>query len=170
MKTNLLSISINKEEAGRSIVQKLLMASLIVALLFASLPVYGAFAAPANAVNSVNDFEQQWEKKTEKVRVYGIFYERVRVYPADFEDRSELAQAHDYLNQYGAALRRAQTILLNRAGFDSRGRVINENLADQSLKDLSTNLRTMRVLKGKLDALEGDYRLLSLSDINTASQ
>jgi hypothetical protein len=99
-----------------------------------------------------------------------IFYQRVRVYPADFEDLDELAIAHDILNNYGVALRSAQRIVFNHPGFDQNGKVTNENMADQSLKDLGENLRLMRVYKARLDALEGNYRLLPLSAVTTAPQ
>jgi hypothetical protein len=142
--------------AGRSFFQNIIVASLIIALILALLPIQAALAAPDAAPN----YEQEWKDKIHKVRVNGMFYERVRVYPADFEDLTELAKAHEYLNQYGAALRGANTVILNRSGFDDKGNAVNEKLADQSLKQLSEYLRIMRVMMAKLNALEGDYRLL----------
>ncbi|HEX2992487.1 MAG TPA: hypothetical protein VHO49_17515, partial [Anaerolineales bacterium] len=72
----------------------------------------------------------------------------------------------------GAALRGAQTVILNHTGFDERGRVLNEKQADQTLKDLAAYVQEMRSLMKRLDALEGDYRLLPLSVVraSTASQ
>ena len=168
MKTKMLSISMKTEGVGRSVLQKLLLASLVVALMLSLLPVQGAFAAGPTKSELANE----WEAKLEKVRLNGIFYERVRVYPADFDTLSELAVAHDLLAQYGAALRGAQTIILNHTGFDERGRVLNEKQADQSLKDLAAYIQEMRSLMKRLDALEGDYRLLPLSVVraSTASQ
>ncbi|HJS20692.1 MAG TPA: hypothetical protein VJ785_18245 [Anaerolineales bacterium] len=150
------SVLVAGELAGRSFTQKMMVASLIVAIVLALLPIQGAFAAPDPA----NNYEQEWKNKLEKVRVNGIFYERVRVYPADFEDQTELALAHGYLNQYGAALRGAQTVILNHTGFDTKGKVLNDTQANQSLKQLSEYLRIMRVMNAKLNALEGEYRLL----------
>jgi hypothetical protein len=129
------------------------------------LPVQGALAAAGSNADRV----REWEAKLDKVRLNGIFYERVRVYPADFDDLSELAVAHDLLAQYGVALRGAQTIILNHTGFDERGRVINEKQADQSLKDLAAYIQEMRSLMKRLDALEGDYRLLPLSVVRAST-
>ncbi len=168
MKTKMLSISMKTEGVGRSVLQELLLASLVVALMLSLLPVQGAFAAGPTKSELANE----WEAKLEKVRLNGIFYERVRVYPADFDNLSELAVAHDLLAQYGAALRGAQTVILNHTGFDERGRVLNEKQADQTLKDLAAYVQEMRSLMKRLDALEGDYRLLPLSVVraSTASQ
>ena len=165
MKTNLLSISLEKEGAGQILMHKLLLASLVVALMLSLLPVQGALAAGPTKSELANE----WEAKLEKVRLNGIFYERVRVYPADFEDLSELAVAHDLLAQYGVALRGAQTIVLNHTGFDERGRVLNERQAEQTLKDLAVYVQEMRSLLKRLDALEGDYRLLPLSVVRAST-
>lgn len=161
MKTYLLSVAMTREEWGRSLFQKSLMLSVIVALMLALLPVQGAFAAPASAVNG--DLAKEWKDKIDNLQVYGLFYERVRVYPADFKDPVEHARAWELLHKYGFALRGAQTVVLNLTGFDANGRVVNEKQADQSVKELAAYLHEMRGLQKKLDALEGDYRLLPIS-------
>jgi hypothetical protein len=165
MNTKLLSNVLQTEGVGRSVLQKVLLASLVIALMLSLIPAQGALAAGgANA-----DRAKEWDLKLEKVRLNGIFYERVRVYPADFENLSELAVAHDLLAQYGAALRGAQTIVLNHTGFDERGRVTNEKQADQSLQDLAGYLQEMRSLMKRLDALDGEYRLLPLSVVRAST-
>lgn len=171
MKTNLSSNLMFRNGAGSSFFQKLLVSSLFIALLIASLPARVALAAPASGGTSVNtnEMQKEWDSKIQKVDYNSIFYQRVRVYPADFEDRNELAMAHDILNNYGVALRGAQRLIFNHPGFDQKGKVVNENLADQSLKELSEYLRQMRVLKGNLDQLEGDYILLPMSAITSAA-
>jgi hypothetical protein len=165
MKTNLLSHLLVRAEAGNPLFQKLIVSSLILALLFASLPVPQAFAA----TSGTNNYAEEWSNKLTKLSNYGKFYERVRVYPADFEDRNDLALAHQYLNDYGVALRAAQRIAINHVGFNEKGKVINDIQADKSLKDLSENLRLMRVYKDKLDGLHGDYRLLPAGTTTTTS-
>ncbi|HSK66670.1 MAG TPA: hypothetical protein VK888_07060 [Anaerolineales bacterium] len=172
MNTKFLSKAINREGVGQPVLQKVLLASLVIALMLSLIPAQGALAAPASAGGTNADRAREWDLKLEKVRLNGIFYERVRVYPADFDNLSELAVAHDLLAQYGAALRGAQTIILNHTGFDERGRVLNEKQADQSLKDLAAYIQEKRSLMKRLDALEGDYRLLPLSVVraSTASQ
>ena len=147
---------------------KLLLSFVGIALIFVSLPVHGALAATATSTSN-NNFEQEWSDKLQKVHNNSIFYQRVRVYPANFDDPAELAQAHEILNQYGVALRAAQRIVTNHFGFDTKGRVTNDIQADKSLKDLSENLRIMRVLKSNLDALHGEYILLPLSSVTTTT-
>ena len=167
MNTNQLSKEMVLYGAGNSFFQKLIVSFLITALLFASIPVHAALAAGS----STTDYAKEWSNKLQKLSYYGSFYERVRVYPADFEDLNELALAHDYLNEYGVALRAAQRIAVNHTGFDQKGKLVNDTQANQSLKDLSEYLRIMRVMKAKLDQLEGDYRLLPRgTTTTTASQ
>jgi hypothetical protein len=169
MKTNLLSNVMVRNGAESLFFHKMFAAALIFALLFASLPAHAALAAPASDGKNINTAEMQreWDNKLEKVDNNSIFYQRVRVYPANYEDPNELTTAHDLLNNYGAALRSAQRIVIGHAGFDEKGKVVNENLADQSLKDLSENLRLMRVYKAGLDQLQGEYILLPMSAIAT---
>jgi len=161
MRTNLLY-------GSGSLFFKLLLSFAAIALIFASLPVHGALAAPAASTGN-NNFEQEWNDKLQKVHNNSIFYQRVRVYPENFDDPAELTQAHEILNQYGVALRAAQRIITNHNGFDTKGRVTNDIQADQSLKDLSENLRLMRVLKSNLDALHGEYILLPLSSVTSTT-
>jgi hypothetical protein len=170
MNTYQLSSFMVRNGAGGSFFQKLFVAALIIALLFSSLPTHAALAAPANDGKNfnTNEMQKEWDNKLEKVDNNSDFYLRVRVYPADFEDLNELAVAHDLLNNYGSALRSAQRIVFNHPGFDLNGKVTNENIADQSLKELSEYLRQMRALKSKLDQLNGEYRLLPMSAVITA--
>ncbi|MGE5462652.1 MAG: hypothetical protein ACM3PS_04820 [Syntrophothermus sp.] len=165
MKTNSSHNVMVQEMSGSLFLQKLVVSALIIALMLSALPARAAFAAEAGTT----DYAQEWSDKLLKIRYYGMFYERVRVYPADFDDPDELVQAHNLLNNYGVALRAAQRIVVNHSGFNQKGKVVNENLADQSLKDLSENLRLMRVYKEKLAGLEGEYRLLPVSAITTTA-
>lgn len=171
MKTNLLSNVMVRNGMENSFIQKMFTAALIIALLLASLPARAALAAPAGDGKNfnTNEMQQEWDDKLEKVENNSIFYQRVRVYPANFEDPDELAVAHGFLNEYGAALRNAQRIVISHAGFDQKGKVTNANLADQTLKDLSENLRLMRVYKEKLDHLNGEYILLPMSALTTTA-
>lgn len=169
MKPQLLSASINREEARRSSFQKMLMVSLVVALMLALLPVQGAFAAPASASAVGADLAKEWKDKNEHLQDFGLFYERVRVYPADFKNPAEHARAWELIHRYGSALRAAQTVALNRTGFDEKGRVLNEKQADQTLKELAGYLHEMRSIRKNLDALEGEYRLLPISVVRSQS-
>jgi hypothetical protein len=173
MKTNQSSLLLVQKGAGSLFFNRIFVAALILALLVTLLPFRAALAAPASDGTSgdINDFEQAWSNKIEKVHYNSIFYVQVRVYPADFKDPDELAMAHEILNNYGIALRGAQRVILNGYGFNQKGKVVNEVQADQSLKELSEYLRQMRALKEKLDRLDGQYRLLPVSvTTSTASQ
>lgn len=150
----------------RPAVSKLAAAFLLVALLIMYFPAPGVLALPAGTPDPVKaELQASWKNKVESVRIQGIFYERVRVYPADFDDSAELARAHQLLNEYGFALRSAQRVIVNRAGFDENGRVTNESLADQSIKEVASYLHTMRGLHKKLNELNGKYRLLPAGSV-----
>jgi hypothetical protein len=159
MKTIPSSISIASTDTGQLMLQKMLIAFLIMAVLFALLPAAHVSAASAN-VDSKKALQGEWRDKINNVDAESFFYDRVRVYPADFKDLDELSKAHELLNNYGAALRTAGTLILNHAGFDSQGQVLNETQANQTIKAVAENLRIMRTLRNQLDGLEGDYRLL----------
>jgi hypothetical protein len=98
------------EMGGSLFFQRLLIALLIAVLTFGSLPVQRTFAAPSDTSDSALNtlLESAWSRKLRKVRAFRSFYNRVRVYPADFKDPDELARAHDLLNRYGTALRGAR--------------------------------------------------------------
>jgi hypothetical protein len=138
--------------AGEPFYQKMLMALLILALMLASLPVASAFAAPESRRRPENfgNLEKDWKIKLEQLPAEGLFYNQVRFYPSDFEDADDLAQAWDLLHQHGAALRQANTIVFNHAGFDSEGKVTNEWQAYKSVQDLGEALRLMRVARQKI--------------------
>ena len=159
MKTFPSSISIAGRDMGQLILQKTLVAFLIITVLFASFPAVHVYAAPAS-VDTKKALQREWQDKIDNVQVESLFYDHVRVYPADFKDLSELAKAHQFLNDYGVAYRAAGTLILNHAGFDSQGQVLNENQANQTIKAVAENLRIMRSLRNQLNGLEGDYRLL----------
>lgn len=136
---------------GEPLSSKLILAAIVVAMLFASLPATGVLAAPADnqGLTQGELLEQDWSNKLRHLRAEGIFYNNVRLYPADFDDRDDLARAHYYLEKYGVAFRQASTLMANRPGFDLNGRVINEKLAEQSLYELAMYLHIMRGMRNK---------------------
>jgi len=152
MKTSWWFRSTRSETAGGTLLQKIFMASLIIAIVLASFPAPSVFAASDDEDQAtIERLEAAWSRKIRHVRAQSFFYDHVRLYPADFKDLSDLARAHNLLNRYGFALRRAETIIANRAGFDERGRVTNFNQAVQSSRDLAFYLHLMRGLRNKLD-------------------
>jgi hypothetical protein len=136
---------------------KMFFVSLILALLLAFLPVANALAAPASVIET-DDLAKEWKNKLSTLRYQGLYYDTVRLLPADFDDRDDLALAHMYLEKYGFALRQANTIVFNHSGFDINGRVLNEKQAVESIEDLSMYIHWMRGLRGKIEAIEDAQR------------
>jgi len=153
MKTKRLYALAAVNPAGQSLYQKMLVALLILALLFASLPVASVLAAPASKQGTTDygDLEQEWKDKLRTLRVQGLFYERIRLNPTDFDDPDDLARAHYFLEKYGFALKQANTVVFNHTGFDIQGNVIHENQAYESVHDLAMYLQMMRGFREKMD-------------------
>jgi hypothetical protein len=136
---------------------KLFVVSLILALIAAFLPAASALAAPASGrdITENIDLEQGWQDKLSHLRWAGYYYDHVQFYPADFENPSDLARVHELLEKYGIALRAANTIVLNHAGFDMEGNVKHEVQAARSVRDLAMYLQVMRGLREKIDEVPG---------------
>ena len=141
------------DRRGNLLYSKMFVVSLIIALICSALPGITALAAPANSQNAAvhSGLEQDWKNKLHHLRYQGLYYDSVRLYPADFDDLSNLAQAQFYLEKYGVALRQAQTVVLNHTGFDINGRVINEVQAAETVRDLAMYLHMMRGLRDKIE-------------------
>ena len=154
MKTNGLSV-VAVSKHGNLLHSKLFVVSLMIAFIFAALPGITVLAAPASNQNTVinNGLEQEWKNKLNHLRYQGLYYDNVRLYPADFDDLSDLAQAQLYLEKYGIALRQAQTVVLNHTGFDIQGRVTNEVQAAETVRNLATYLYMMRGLRDKIEEI-----------------
>jgi hypothetical protein len=127
----------------------MLLIFLLIALMLASLPVRSAQAASGPTENS--NLELEWKNKLRTLRSQGLFYETVRLNPADFENLDDLARAHFFLEKYRIALRQANTVVFNHSGFDIKGRVTNENRAYESVHDLAMYLQMMRGFREKLN-------------------
>jgi hypothetical protein len=140
----------------------------MIALLFASFSATSALAAPARDGGVTEDVydtenineEQGWQDKLNHLRWAGFYYDNVQFYPADFEDRDDLARVHELLEKYGVALRAANTIVLNHSGFDIEGNVLNERQAAKSVRDLAMYLHIMRGLRGKISEIPHESRPL----------
>lgn len=142
---------------------KLFVISLILALMAAFLPAASALAAPAadRDITENIELEQGWQDKLSNLRWAGYYYEHVQFYPADFDKPSDLARIHELLEKYGVALRAANTIVQNHAGFDIEGNVKHEVQAARSVRDLAMYLQIMRGLREKIDEIPGDGHIIS---------
>ena len=136
---------------------RLFVASLILALISAFLPAVSALAAPAAGrdITENIDLAPGWQDKLGQLRWAGYYYDHVQLYPADFEKTSDLARVQELLEKYGVALRAANTIVLNHAGFDIEGNVKHEVQAARSVRDLAMYLQIMRGLREKIDEVPG---------------
>jgi len=153
MKTNRLYVLTLNDQRGGLFRSKLFVVALVLALLVSIFPAASVFAAPAGShdITEDNNLEQEWSNKLVQLRSQSLFYDEIRLYPADFDNLADLARAHYFLGKYGFALRQANTIVLNHAGFDIQGQVVHVKHADQSVHDLAMVLHTMRGLREKLD-------------------
>ena len=143
------------EQYGGSFYSKMVVVSLLIALMFASFPAASVFAAPASDKGTTENInlEQGWKDKLSHLRWAGYYYDHVQFYPADFERPADLARVQGYLEKYGFALRQANTVLLNHAGFDIEGNVTHEVRAAQSIRDLAMYLQMMRGLRDKIEEI-----------------
>lgn len=156
MKSNKLYAITAVARWEESLYQKIFVIFLLTALLLASLPVKSVLAASGPTENS--NLELEWKKKLDTLRVQGLFYQRVRLNPADFENSDDLARAHYFLEKYGTALRQANTVVFNHTGFDIKGRVTHENQAYDSVHDLAMYLQMMRGFREKLNEIPREHR------------
>lgn len=159
MKTQWSYSSVLSDKAGKSLLQKVLLVSVIVALLAAFLPAASVFAAPARDQDPTEntDWEFEWSLKLESVRLQSVFYNRIHLLPADFKKAEDMARAYELLNKYGSALKSANDVILKHEGFDEKGNVINEIQAGETVQEVALYLHTMRGARAKLE--EGGYKL-----------
>jgi hypothetical protein len=153
MKTNRLYAFTTAEARINLFRSRLFVVAVILAVLASFLPAASVLAAPAGGheIPEDNTLEQEWSNKLDHLRAENLFYSRTRFYPADFDDRADLAQVHYYLEKYAFALKQANAIVLNHAGFDLKGQIINLKDADRSVHDLAMYLHAMRGFREKID-------------------
>jgi hypothetical protein len=164
MKPNKVYTLAARYQDGGVFHSKLFVAALLLALLFASFSAVSALAAPASDEGITEDKinteeineEEGWQAKLNHLRWAGFYYDHVQFFPADFEDREDLARVHELLEKYGVALRAANTIVQNHAGFDIEGNVLNERQAAKSVRDLAMYLQIMRGLQAKISEIPHD--------------
>ena len=157
MKTNHSSALTTSLRRGNLFHSRLFVASLILALIAAFLPAVSALAAPAAGrdITENIDLAPGWQDKLSQLRWSGYYYDHVQLYPADFQKPSDLVRVQELLEKYGVALRAANTIVLNHAGFDIEGSVKHEVQAARSVRDLAMYLQVMRGLREKIDEVPG---------------
>src|SRR5215213_9566826 len=147
MKTNGFHASVG-DQGGNSLYRKLLVASLIMALLLASVPVACVFAAPPSQQGGGDkDLEQSWASKLSQLRAEVAVFNNLQTKPGQNGNNANIGQ---YLDKYRAAIAAAQALVVSGSGFDSNGRVTNQNQANQSVQQLGMYLSTIRGLRQKI--------------------
>lgn len=162
MKTNRLNAFALSHQHGGLFYSKLFVAALILALLVSLFPAVSVLAAPSSDrdITENLDEEQGWQDKLFQLRWAGYYYDHVQFYPADFEKPSDLARVHELLEKYGVALRAANRIAMDHAGFDIEGNLTHEVQAARSVRDLAAYLQIMRGLREKIEAIPHEGREL----------
>lgn len=131
--------------------RSLTLLSILIALLISAFSVTGVFAA---RTVPVEELERTWDRQLDNLRLQGLFYDNVILYPADFEDLSDLERAHFYLEKFGFALRAANTLVATHPGFDFNGKVTSQFQATQTIRAMADNLQIMRGMRNKLAEIE----------------
>jgi hypothetical protein len=125
--------------------------SILIALLVSAFSVSGVSAA---RTVPVEELERTWDRQLENLRLQGLFYDNVILYPAEFEDLDDLARAHFYLEKFGVALRSANTLIVTHPGFDFNGKVTNQLQATQTIRAMANYLQLMRGMRNKLAEID----------------
>ena len=125
--------------------------TLLSILLVSAFSVTGVSAA---RTVPVEELERTWDRQLDNLSIQGLFYDNVILYPADFEDLSDLERAHFYLEKFGIALRAANTLIMSHPGFDFNGKVTNQFQATQTVRAMADNLQIMRGMRNKLAEIE----------------
>lgn len=148
---------LSSDRTGGSLLQKIFILSVIVAIMIALLPVGGVLAAPARdgGPSENGDFESEWAQKVKNVHFQNVFYNRIQILPADFKEKDELTQAYDLVHRYAFALKGANEVIAKHEGFDEKGNTINVFKAEDSVRALGEYLHTIRAIREKLE--EADY-------------
>lgn len=139
------------DKAKGGLFLKGLLMSIIIALMAAFLPAPSVLAAPASGDPEIDLLEQEWNNKLSMVRAQNLFNAQVKLFPVDYKDSKDMARPYELLDKYGAALKKANEIILKHAGFDKTGDVIDEEDALKSVQDLSACLDIMYGMLAKLE-------------------
>lgn len=154
MKTSGFNASTLGQRRGNSLYRKVSVISLIVALMLASLPVASVFAAPpTQGGGGGSNLEDSWGNKLRQLQAEVTFFNNFQTKPGQNRNAGNVGQ---YLDKYRATLAAAQGLVVSGSGFDSNGRVTNENQARQSNQLLGQYLSAIRGLKNKIGNASGD--------------
>ena len=136
--------------------RKVTVWAILIALLLASFPTIGV------AASGVVDtrLEKRWDKLVTNFNTQNFNHGRVHKLVENWLKTNENAAAYDtaevqkHLTICNTAIESAQMIVMNHAGFDKDGKVIDRDLATKSIKDLNYYLQqhagSVRNLKGHM--------------------
>ena len=125
----------------------------VVALTLVSISVSSVFAeAPAtgNSVqNSPQGLEVKWKDQLTALQRYKFLESQIPKWMGVWQlghSSSSRAKKNRYINEVRLALKQAEMIASQHAGFDGKGNVINRKQAAHSVKQLSLYLQQLRAL------------------------
>ena len=148
MKTNGFHASTLGDKGGNSLYRRIVTVSIIMTMLLAALPVASVLAAPARGQGtSQNKTEAEWANKRSQLAAEVWFFNNFQTKPGQSGFNGNQGQ---YLDKWRAALAAAQALVVNHDGFDSNGRMTNENRANQAVQQLAQYLSLIRGLKDKI--------------------
>jgi len=161
--------------------RKVLLASLIIALLVTAFPVTGVLAASGGNGKDDDGRSDEWRSMISKLAFEGAFLNRFQLLPGQFGNNiqaqsnqvipvtgnanngqqatvpanklSDYQKAQRYLDKYKMVMGQAQALLINHDGFDFNGNVVNRNQANKSIKQLAMYISMLRGLREKITSL-----------------
>ena len=135
------------DQGGISLYRVLVVASLIAALMLASVPVASVVAAPPAQQGDGSSLEESWGNKLNQLQAEVAVFNRFQTKPGLYRNAGNVGQ---YLDKWRGALTAAQSLVVSGSGFDSNGQVTNQNQARQSVQQLGMYLSMIRGLREKI--------------------
>jgi len=136
-----------------SVRSKMFVLSSVLAVGLASMPVTSVFAASAAAPNFANhNVARVWGSQFRELQADRVIYNNFKSHRDQFSSSSSPAEIQQYLNQYAAALRQAEAIVLHGSPSSTTTVTVNSRFEKSrtAQQDLARFLHMMRGLRAKL--------------------
>ena len=138
-----------------SLRSKITVFSTVLAAILAAMSASSVFAAPATASTATNrDVAMIWGVQFRDLQAERVFYDHIKLHPADIKNASKPAEVQQYLGQYAFALTQAEAIVLHSSPSGTANVKVN-NRFEKSLtaqQELAMYLHMLRGLREKLQA------------------
>jgi len=137
------------EESGKLLYRRMLVISLVLALMLAAIPVASAFAQD----DTPNNLEAEWGNKLRQLAVEVSIFNNFQTKPGQFGNNANQGQ---HLDKLRATLAAAQALVVNQGGFDANGQMTNQNRGRQAVQQLGNYLSLIRGLREKITSGSGN--------------